>query len=115
MMFRDNGQVFCIFSGEIFKIMIVVHRTIMYLSGVCHLGLTVVMIREFAFEDIHHLSVKLMGVESTAGSRLENTLHYFYLFVGKVARVEFALSALEAVNPHFSYIFEINNHVLCAV
>ena len=81
----------------------------------CHLGLTVVMIREFALEDIHHFAVPLMGVEPTAGSRLENTLHYFYLFVGKVARVEFALSALEAVNPHFSYIFEINNHVLCAV
>ena len=115
MMFRDNGQVFCIFSGEIFKIMIVAHRTIMHLSGVCHLGLTVVMIREFALEDIHHFAVPLMGVEATAGSRLENALHYFYLFIGKVARVEFALSALEAVNPHFIYIFEINNHVLCAV
>ncbi len=114
-MFWHDGEIHQVMVGKVFHVVGVSHGTIVHLSLAYYFYRVVIMEGRRSTHYIHHLAVALVGMQSGSGTGTECGIHDLYLVVYVVARVKFALAALEVQNVGFLYLLKIYQHNSCLI
>ena len=82
------------------------------LSHAADLFLTVVAEGQFAAQHVDHLKGALVAVLSGPGARAKRGVHDAGAVIDVVARVEFALTSLEALDVGLGYFLKVYDHTI---